>query len=46
MSTLDENRSINHKAKIQFLLNDNSKDIIRSILKSTKFQTLKDKIES
>ena len=46
LSTLDENRSINHKAKIQFLLNDNSKDIIRSILKSTKFQTLKDKIES
>ena len=46
MNSLDENRSINHKAKIQFLLNDDSKDIIRSILRSTKFKILKDKIES
>ena len=46
METLDENRSINQKAKIQFLLNDHSKDIIRNILKSSKFQLLKNKIEN
>ena len=45
METLDENRSINQKAKIQFLLNDHSKDIIRNILKSSKFQALKIKLK-
>lgn len=45
MQTLDEKRSINHKSSIQFLLNEESKEIIRNILRSPKFQVLKNKIE-
>lgn len=45
METLDESRSISHKSSVQFLLNEDSKEIIRNILKSPKFQALKNKIE-
>ena len=45
MKTLDESRSISHKSSMQFLLNEDSKEIIRNILRSPKFQALKNKIE-
>ena len=45
IETLDENRSIKNKGYIQFLLDENSINIIRNILKSSKFQILKNKIE-
>lgn len=45
IETLDEKRSIKSNASIQFLLNEDSKKIIRNILKSSKFQNLKNKIE-
>ena len=45
METLDERRSIKSKSSIQFLLNEDSKKVIRNILKSSKFQNLKKKIE-
>ena len=44
IETLDENRSIKNKGYIQFLLDENSINIIRNILKSSKFQILKNKI--
>ncbi len=45
IETLDENRSVKNKSYIQFLLDENSINIIRNILKSSKFQILKNKIE-
>ena len=45
IETLDENRSIKNKGYIQFLLDENSINIIRNILKSSKFQILKNKFE-
>lgn len=43
--TLDKDKSINNNAKIQFILNENSKTIIRDILNSPKFEILRNKIE-
>lgn len=45
METLDENRTIRNESSTKFLLNDSSKEIVRNILKSTKFQIFKDKLE-
>ena len=45
METLDETRSIYQKNSIRFSLNEDSKEVIRNILRSPKFQVLKNKIE-
>ena len=45
METLDETRSIYQKNSIRFSLNEDSKEVIRNILRSPKFQFLKNKIE-
>jgi len=43
---LDENNVINNRSSIEFILNKESKEIVRNILKSSKFQNLKNKIEN
>ena len=44
--TLDEKNKINTPSSFMFYLNQNSKNIIKDILNSSKFQILKEKIEN